>query len=104
MSSELDVDGYDSIDQGEVVVLLVTFKSSIAYSYKDSFCSNTAIFLLTFFLPKSKPILLGILYRPPDKLDFVKQVKNVFRETGVLNKQERYLAGNLNINVILGEK
>ena len=85
-------------------MLLVTFKSSIAYSYKDSFCSNTAIFLLTFFLPKSKPILLGILYRPPDKLDFVKQVKNVFTETGVLNKQERYLAGNLNINVILGEK
>ena len=71
---------------------------------KTVFAATPTIFLLTFFLPKSKPILLGILYRPPDKLDFVKQVKNVFTETGVLNKQERYLAGNLNINVILGEK
>ena len=85
-------------------MLLVTFKSSIAYSYKDSFCSNTDNIFVDIFLPRSKPILLGILYRPPDKLDFVKQVKNVFTETGVLNKQERYLAGNLNINVILGEK
>ena len=36
-------------------------------------------------LPKSKPILLGILYRPLNKSDFVKHI-NVFTETGVLNK------------------
>ena len=48
-------------------------------------------------MPKSKPILLGILYRSPDKSD-------VFSETGVLDKQECYLPGDLNINLILDEK
>ena len=55
-------------------------------------------------MPKSKPILLGILYRPPDKSDFVKHINNVFTETGVLDKQECYLLGDLNINLILEEK
>ena len=55
-------------------------------------------------MPKSKPILLGILYRPPDKSDFVKHINNVFTETGVLDKQKCYLLGDLNINLILEEK
>ena len=94
LSSELEVDGYDLVrlDQsrrsGGVACYI---KSWIAYSYEDSFCSNTeSIFLDIFFLPKSKPILLGILYRPPDKSDFVKHI-HVFIEIGVLDKQECYL-------------
>ena len=38
------------------------FKSLIAYSYKDSFCSNIKTIFVDIFLLKSKPILLGILY------------------------------------------
>ena len=49
-------------------------------------------------------ILLGILYRPPDKLDFVKHINNDFTETGVLDKQERFLLRTLNINLLLAEK
>ena len=79
-------------------------KSSIGYSYKDSFCSNTESIFVDIFLPKSKPILLGILYKPPDKSDFVKHINNVFTETGVLDKQECYLLGELNINLIRDEK
>ena len=50
------------------------------------------VFLLTFFLPKSKPILLGILCRSPDKS---KHINNDFTKTGVLDKQECYLLGEL---------
>ena len=57
-------------------------KSSIAYSYKDR---NTGSISADIFLPKSKPILLGILYRLLDKSDFVKH-NNVFTETGVLGE------------------
>ena len=53
---------------------------------------------------ESKPILLGILYRQPDKSDFVEHINNVFTETGVLDKQECYLLGDLNINLILDKK
>ena len=107
LSSELEVDGYDLVRldrsrRGGGVACYI--KSSIAYSYKESFCSNTESIFVDIFLPKSKPILLGILYRPPDKSDFVKHINNVFTETGVLDKQECYLLGDLNINLILDEK
>ena len=51
LSSELDVDGYDVVrlnqsrGSGGVACFI---KSSIAYSYKDSFCINTENFFLTF--------------------------------------------------------
>ena len=53
LSSELEVDGYDLVrlDQsrrGDGVACYI--KSLIAYSYKDSFCSNTeSIFVDIFF-------------------------------------------------------
>ena len=56
--------------------------------------------LVYIFLPKSKSILLGILHRPY-KPDFVNNINNVFTETGILNKQEYYLLGDLNIDLLL---
>ena len=47
-------------------------KSSIAIVAKTVFAATSKVFLFDIYLAKSKPILLGILYRPPDKLDFVK--------------------------------
>ena len=78
-SSELEVDGYDLVrlDQlrrGGGVACYI--KSSIAYNYKESFCSNTESIFVDIFLPKSKPVLLGILYRPY-------LINNVLTETGL---------------------
>ena len=36
-------------------------KSWIAFSYKDSFCSNIESTLVATYLPQLKPMLLGIL-------------------------------------------
>ena len=92
------------LDQSKRCVGVTCYiKNSIAYSYKDSFCSNTKSVFFWHFLPKSKPILLRILYRPSDKQDFVNHI-NVFIKTGVWNKQECYLPGELNINLILDKK
>ena len=44
------------------------------HNYKHSFCKNTESILNNIFLPKTKPVLVGILYRPPDKNDFVKNL------------------------------
>ena len=46
------------------------------------FAAIKKVLLLTFFLPKSKSVLLGILYRPPDKLDFVKKLIMFHRNWG----------------------
>ena len=106
-ASIIEVNGYDLVRfdwsrRGGGVACYI--KSPIAYNYKDSFCSNTESIFVNIFLTKSKPILLGILYRPPDKSDFVKHINNVFTGTGFLGKQECYLLRDLNINLILEKK
>ena len=82
------------------MVLLVTLKVQLHIVTKTVFAVIPKGFFLTFFLPKSKPILLVILYRPLDRSDFVEHIT----ETGVLDKQGCYLLGDLNINLILDEK
>ena len=86
-SSELTVDGYDLVrlDQSEKGGGVVCYMLHIVT--KRAFAVIPKVFLLKFFLPKSKPVLLGILKRPPDKSYFLKPI-NVFTETGVSDKQE----------------
>ena len=37
------------------------------------------------FLPKLKPYLVGMLYRPCDKLEFIEHLDNSFKEINVSN-------------------
>ena len=54
---------------------------------------------IEIFLPKSKPVLIDILYRPPDKYDFVNCLERTFSDTNVFESQECYLLGDININL-----
>ena len=64
LSSGLEVDGYDLVRlnlsrrAGGVACYI---KHSIAYNYKDRFSSNIESTFVDMYLPRSKPILLGIL-------------------------------------------
>ena len=74
MSSELEIEGYDLVRsdrsrRGGGVACFV--KNSISYNWKLDFCINTKSIFIEIFLPKSKPVLIGILHRPPDKYDFL---------------------------------
>ena len=89
-SSEIEIEGYDllRLDQsrrGGGVVCYV--KRSSAYNYKHNFPKNTENIFIDIFLPKTKPILVGILYRPPDKNDFVKNLEETFTGCNILEKQ-----------------
>lgn len=78
-SSKLEVDGYvirlDQSRRGYSVAWFVKRPSS--NSCEDSFCINTGIIFLNIYLPKSKPIPLGVLYRPLSESDFVKHINGV---------------------------
>ena len=50
-----------------------------------------------------KPILVGILYRPPDKNDFVINFEETFTGCEILENQECYLLGDFNINLHNGK-
>ena len=72
---------------------------TISYNRKPNFCINTESIFIKIFLPKSKPVLTGILYRPPDKYDFVNCLERTFSDTNVFEFQECYLLGDININL-----
>ena len=103
LSSESDIEGYDLLRldrsrRGGGVACYV--KKSLAYNYRDNFCKNTESIFMDIFLPKTKPILIGILYRPPDKNNFVKNLEETFTNCNILDKQECYLLGDFNINIL----
>ena len=55
-------------------------------------------------LPKTKPILIGILYRPPDQSKFLDKLSMAISETDNFDAQEVYILGDLNINLINNQK
>ena len=74
-------------------------KNSISYNRKSNFSINTESIFIELFLPKSKPDLIGILYTPPDKYDFVNCLGRIFSDTNVIESQQCYLLGDMNINL-----
>ena len=74
LSSEIDIEGYDLL---RLVACYV--KKSSAYNYRDNFCKNTESIFIDIFLPKIKPILIGILYRPQTKTILLKILKKLLQ-------------------------
>ena len=55
-------------------------------------------------MPKTKPILVGILYRPPDQSGFLQNLSTSITNTDNFDNQEVYILGDLNINLLYKEK
>ena len=101
LSSELELEGYDLVRsdrsrRGGSVACFV--KNSISYNRKPNFCINKESLFIEIFLPKSKLVLIGVLYRPPDKYHFVNCLERTFNGTHVFESQECYVLGDININ------
>ena len=101
-SSELEIEGYDLVrsdrfQRGGGVACFV--KNFISYNQKPNFCFNTESIFIEIFLLKSKPVLIGILFRPPDKYDFANCLERTFSDTNVFESQECYLLGDINLNL-----
>ena len=104
LSSELGREGHDLVrsDQSRRGGGIACFvKNSISYNQKPNFCINTESIFIEIFLLKSKPVPIGILYRPPDKYDSVNCLERTFSDTNVFESQECYLIGDININFSL---
>ena len=51
------------------------------------------------FLSKSKSVLIDILYRPPDKWDFVNCLECTFSNINIIETKECYLLDDVNIKL-----
>ena len=74
-------------------------KNSISYNRKPNFCINTESIFIEISLPKSKPVLIGILHRPSIKYDFVNCLERTFSDINIFESQECYLFDDININL-----
>ena len=101
LCSEIDIEGYDllRLDRSRRGGGVAYVEKSLAYNHRDNFCKNTEIMFIDIFLPKTKPIF-GILYRPPDKSHFVKNLEETFTNCNILDKQKCYLLGDFIINIL----
>ena len=100
--ANLEIEGYDlaRFEQSQRGGGMACFsKISVSYSWKPNFCINTKSNFVEIFLPKSKQVLIGILYRTPDKYNFVNCLERTFSDIKVTESQECYLLGDININL-----
>ena len=54
---------------------------------------------IELLLPKSKPILCGVLYRPPNQMNFYELLENLFTSNSHFNEYETLMLGDFNTNV-----
>ena len=76
----------------------------VSFNVRSDFSNEIENIFLDIFLPKTRPILIGILYRPPDQSGFLYKLSSAISKTSCFNNQEVYILGDLNINLINSQK
>ena len=107
LDGEINIDGYELVRSdrnrhGGGVACYI--RSNISFSVRGDFSSEIENIFLDILLPKTKPILIGILYRPPDQSKFLDNLSTSISQTCSFNELEVYILGDLNINLINSQK
>ena len=100
-NEELKIDDYNSFwsdwnKNGGGIACYI--KNNIAHNWQSSIFENIANIVLDILLPKSKPITMGIIYRPPNQVDFIDHFNNAPGKLPI-QSNKIYLLGNLTINL-----
>ena len=100
-NSEILIDNYDLLrcDQnrnGGSVACYV--RNDFSYTQKSIFPIDIENVFFEIHLPKTKPITVGIAYRPPNQINFIKTLSEHFAKLDMTNK-ETYILGNFTVNL-----
>ena len=99
--SEIFIDGYCTIRfdrnrKGGGVICYVTNK--ICYNTKNCISNKIANIFAELLIPKTKPITVGIVCKPPDQTRFLEILSDSLKWLNMLS-EEWHIPGDLNINV-----
>ena len=99
--SEIQIDNYDLLQcdrnrNGGGVACYI--RSDISYVQKDFFPNVIENIFFEILLPKTSPITVGIMYRPPSQTNFLEILNMTFEKVDV-DKKEIYILGDFNINM-----
>ena len=79
-------------------------KNDVAFRSRGGFSNEIENLFFDILLPKTKPILVGIVYRPPDQSRSLERLTSAITNTNDFNNQEVYILGDFNINLINSKK
>ena len=101
--SEVNIDGYelkrsDRNRQGGGVACYI--RKDLSFNLRENFSPDVENIFFDLLLPKAKPILVGILYRPPSSSGFLKKLDLAISKTENFDNQEVFILGDLNIDLM----
>ena len=101
LDSEISIENYDLVRgdrnrHGGGVACFI--RSSICYNIKSNLSSDIENVFIDILLPNSKPITVGIIYRPPNQNNFLELFSEQINNLD-LEKNEIYILGDLNYNL-----
>ena len=104
--NEISIEGYkllraDRTRNGGGVACYI--KSELGYNHRKDFSTDIENIFFDILLPNSKPILVGIIYRPPDQSGFLGKLTEAIKNTCKFDEQEVYILGDFNINLLSKE-
>ena len=101
-NGEIEIEGYtlersDRDRRGGGVACYIRY--DISFNVRENFSNEIENIFIDVLLPKTKPILIGIVYRPPDQLNFLEPFSESIGSTHSFDNQEVYILGDLNIDL-----
>ena len=102
-NSEVLIDGYSNIRRdrnrhGGGVACYIS--NLIHYNERTDFSNDFENIFIDILLPKTTPILFGVVYRPPSKSNFDELLTSCLLNSKGLDKQEVYILGDTNYNLL----
>ena len=103
LSSEIHIDNYNTLRcdrkrHGGGVVCYI--RNDLSYDVKSFFPPEIENIFFELLLPNTKPIVVGIIYRPPIQSEFLEIINTHFSKPDT-NNNEIYIFGDFNINLYL---
>ena len=100
LDGEVNIDGYEVIRSdrnrhGGGVACYA--RNDISFNVRSDFSDEIENIVFNILLPKTKPILVGILYRPPDQSKFLDKLSTAISRRNTFDNQEAYILGDLNL-------
>ena len=103
LDGEINIDGYIPLRsnrsrQGGGVICYI--RRDISFNRVKLQSGNIENIFFDLLLPKTKPILIGILYRPPKQAGFLNNVSVALTNIPDFDSRETYILGDININLL----
>ena len=78
-------------------------RNDLGFTERNDIPHDIETIFIEIFLSKTKPMTVGIVYRPPSQTSFLETMNVHFHKLDTINK-ETHILGDFNINLYLNDK